>query len=97
MDQNNNIEECEDNDCSGCPWCDLAQMEAERAKMDRLYEEARERSRVRAEAYWKNPPPPLTPEQQRERDKSRREFAKWSRCRLEDVVWHGPDNCWTFR
>ena len=66
-------------------------------ELARLYAEQRERARLRAEAYWKNPPPPLTEEQQRERDQSRRAFATWARCDISQVVWHGPDQCWSFR
>jgi hypothetical protein len=64
---------------------------------DRLYAEAQERARVRAREYWSKPQTVLTPEQEQERHRQRVEFARFSRCRVEDVVWHGPDQCWTFR
>lgn len=67
------------------------------AAVDRLYREAQERARERARAYWSTPQPQLTPEQEQERHRQRVEVARWSRCRVEDVVWSGPDQCWSFR
>lgn len=65
--------------------------------VEQLYAEQQDRARERADAYWNNPPPPLTPEQEQERHRQRVEFARFARCRVDQVVWHGPDQCWTFR
>ena len=59
--------------------------------------ETRERAGLRADAYWKNPPPTRTEEQEREHQRARAEVAKWARCPISQVVWHGPDQAWTFR
>lgn len=65
--------------------------------MDRLIEEARVRRQKASDEYYSKPHPPMTEDEQRERNRARHRAAAFLGATVSQTFWDPVSKAWTCR